>query len=70
MSRIDNMPLTVAPIRVSRVVKHGNGRHFITLINSVSLRLPSNKPSNNRHIIASVNSVSLLVRRKILRLYF
>ena len=48
VSRIDNMPLTVAPIRVSRVVKHGNGRHFITLI----------------------NSVSLLVRRKILRLYF
>ena len=70
VSRIDNMPLTVAPIRVSRVVKHGNGRHFITLINSASLRLTNNKPSNDSHIIASINNAFSLVRRKILRLYF
>ena len=35
-----------------------------------TLRLTSNKLSNDRHIITSTNSVSLLVRRKILRLYF
>ena len=50
--------------------KHTNIRHIIASTNSLSLRLTSNKPSNDRHIIASTNSASLLVRRKILRLYF
>ena len=55
VSRIDNMSLTVAPIRVSRVVKHGNGSHFITLINSAFslvrrkiLRLYFGLPANYR----------------------
>lgn len=37
VSRIDNMPLTVAPTRVSRAVKHDNNRHIIASVNSVSL---------------------------------
>ena len=50
--------------------KLSNNSHFIASINSVSFHFTSNKRSNDRHIIASINSVSLLVRRKILRLYF
>ena len=50
--------------------KHTNIRHIIASTNSATFHLTNNKLSNDRHIIDSIDCASLLVRRKILRLYF
>ena len=50
--------------------KHTNIRHIIASTNSATFHLTNNKLSNDRHIFISIYCASLLVRRKILRLYF